>query len=155
MKTLVVYYTRTGYTKIVAESVAKGLDCDIEEIVDNKKRNGFIGSAGAYLSPVNKKTTIEEIKADLRKYDTVIVGTPIWWYTISPAAREFITKNKSKIDDMALFYTCGKDTRINVEADVTDLFGKSPSANVGIESETIKNKTFEKKVDSFVMELKR
>ena len=155
MKNFVLYYTRIGNTKIVAESIAKWLDCEIEEIMDNKKRIGFIGSTGAYLSPINKKITIEKIKADLRKYDTVIVGTPILWNTISPVAIELFSKYKSEIDDMALFYTCSKDARINVKADVTDLFGKPPSATVGIESETLKNKIFERKVELFIKELKK
>jgi len=155
MKMLIVYFTRTGNTKVVAEWLAKELDCDIEEIVDNKKRTGFIGSAGAYLSPINKKTTIKKIKADLEKYDKIILGTPTWWYTIAPAAREFITKNKSKINNIALFYTCDKETKIKAVADVKDLFGKAPSPAVCIESGTIKDKTFRKKIDWFVKELNK
>lgn len=152
MKALVVYFTRTGNTKVVAEFLAGKLDCDIEEIVDDKKRTGFIGSAGAYISPINKKTTIKKIKADLKKYDTIILGTPIWWYTIAPAAREFITKNKSRINDIALFYTCVKETKIKAVEDVKDHFGKAPCSAVCIESESIKNMTFGKKIESFIKE---
>ncbi len=150
MKTLVIYFTRSGNTKVVAEKLANKIDCDIEEIVDNKKRTGFIGSAGAYLSPINKKTTIKDIRSDLGKYDLVIIGTPVWWYTISPALTEFLSRYKEKMTDVALMYTCDKDMKINAEADVKDLFGKAAVSTIGIESGSIKDKTFEKKLDEFI-----
>jgi flavodoxin len=40
MKSLVVYYTRTGKTKSAAEAIATQLGADIEEIVDLKKTAG-------------------------------------------------------------------------------------------------------------------
>jgi flavodoxin len=43
MKTLVVYYSRTGTTRKVAEAIAGILRCDIEEVVDTKKRSGILG----------------------------------------------------------------------------------------------------------------
>lgn len=155
MKTLVAYFTRTGNTKVAAKELAKKLDCDIEEIVDNKKRTGVIGSTGAYISPINKKTTIKKIKADLEEYDMVILGTPIWWYTISPATREFVKKYKGKIDKFSLLYTCDKDIKVNAEKELKELFGKAPVLTMGIESGTIKRGKFKKKLDKFKKKLNK
>ena len=47
MKSLVVYYTRTGNTKFVAETIAAELGSDIEEVVDIKKREGTLGYMSA------------------------------------------------------------------------------------------------------------
>lgn len=33
---------------------------------------------------------IRQINADLSKYDTVILGTPVWWYTFAPAMNSFL-----------------------------------------------------------------
>jgi hypothetical protein len=47
MKTLVVYYSRTGNAKFVAETAAKELGADVEEIVDRKSRAGPLGWVSA------------------------------------------------------------------------------------------------------------
>ncbi len=46
MKSLVVYYTRTGNTRFVAQTIAAEIGADVEEVVDLKKRSGVLG----YLS---------------------------------------------------------------------------------------------------------
>jgi flavodoxin len=43
MKALVVFYSRTGATKQVAEALAESLNCDSEELIDTKKRGGPLG----------------------------------------------------------------------------------------------------------------
>lgn len=40
---LVVYYSRTGATRKVAEYITKQLGADMEEIIDMKKRSGIWG----------------------------------------------------------------------------------------------------------------
>ena len=43
MKTLIVYYSRTGLTKKIATHISETLKADIDEIIDTKKRSGAIG----------------------------------------------------------------------------------------------------------------
>ena len=43
MKILVVFYSRTGNTKKIGEEISKNLKSDIDEIIDQKSRNGAIG----------------------------------------------------------------------------------------------------------------
>ncbi|HYC20302.1 MAG TPA: hypothetical protein VEF35_06785 [Candidatus Bathyarchaeia archaeon] len=40
MKSLVVFYLRTGSTKRLGEALAQLLECHSEELVDTKKRSG-------------------------------------------------------------------------------------------------------------------
>ncbi len=153
MNALVVYFTRTGNTKALAEALAKEMDCDIEEIVDNKKRTGVIGSAGAYLAPINKKTTIKKVKAKVSDYDLVIIGTPVWWYTNSPATNEFMKMYKGKIKKAALFYTCDVDKGVNSERDFKKDLGKKATITYGFTSGAIKNGSFKKKMKKFAKEV--
>jgi flavodoxin len=42
-KVLVVFYSKTGHTREIAQDIAKHLDADLEEITDQKKRTGLLG----------------------------------------------------------------------------------------------------------------
>ena len=57
MKSLVVYYSRTGNAKFVAETVAAELGSDIEEVVDLKKRDGKLGWISASRDASGGKQT--------------------------------------------------------------------------------------------------
>ena len=46
LKSLVVYYTRRGNARFVAETIAAEVGADVEEVIDLKKRSGILG----YLS---------------------------------------------------------------------------------------------------------
>ena len=103
---LVVYYSRTGKTKNVAEDLVKSLRCDVEQIIDTKKRGGPIGflSAGKDAGQGNL-TTIEEPKFDPSKYNLVIIGTPVWNDTVSTPVRTYLFMHKEKIANAAFFLT--------------------------------------------------
>jgi flavodoxin len=47
MKTLVIFYSRSGKTKKVAEAISEILKCDKEEIFDIKSREGVVGFLSA------------------------------------------------------------------------------------------------------------
>jgi len=55
MKSLVVFYSRTGATKLVGESLDEMLDCDSEELFDTKKRSGPLGYVTAGRDALAKK----------------------------------------------------------------------------------------------------
>ena len=75
MKTLVVYYSRSGNTKKIAEEISSKLKCEIEEIVDSKNRKGMLGWIISAIDAHSKLTTIGEIIKDPTKYDLIVIGT--------------------------------------------------------------------------------
>ena len=96
MKKLVVFYSYTGHTKMIAENIQQKLNCDILEIkpvkpystdyqtvVDEEQNNSSVG----------KTPDIQKIDKNLNDYDEIIIGTPVWWYTIAPVIRTFLTQN--------------------------------------------------------------
>jgi flavodoxin len=112
MKSLVVYYTRTGKTRFVAESIAAELGAEIEEIVDLKKREGKIGwiMAGKDASRKNLTEIVQTTKAP-QDYDLIVIGTPIWAWSPTPAVRTYIKQNKLSGKRVALFYTSDGDIK--------------------------------------------
>jgi flavodoxin len=116
VKSLVVYYTRTGTAKFVAETVAAELGSDVEEVVDLKKREGKLGwlSAGKDASG-EKLTEIAPAKRVPADYDLVILGTPIWAWRPTPAIRTFLNQNDLSGKKVALFFTSDGNPKQAVE----------------------------------------
>jgi hypothetical protein len=78
MKTLVVFYSRTGITRKVAETIARILSGDVEEIFAREDRSDFSGFDLSREEAVLKKpAAIKATKRDPARYDLTIVGTPI------------------------------------------------------------------------------
>jgi flavodoxin len=116
MKSLVVYYTRTGNAKFVAETVAATIGADIEEVVDLKKRSGPLGFInGGKDATQGKETEIGETKRSAKDYDLVILGTPVWASAPTPAIRTYIKRNELADKKVALFFTCGKENQKAIE----------------------------------------
>jgi flavodoxin len=116
MKSLVVYYTRTGNTKFVAETIAAEMGSDIEEVVDLKNRQGKLGwmSAGRD-GTAGKETQIAQTTRVPSDYDLVIIGTPIWAWRPSAAIRTYLGKNDFSGRKLALFFTMDSNLKQAVE----------------------------------------
>ena len=107
MKALVVYYSRTGNTKSVAEEIAAELGADVDEVVDLKKREGRMGYLSASIDATsNRETNISETKKNPADYDLIVIGTPVWFYSPSSAIRTYIAKHDVSGKNVALFFTC-------------------------------------------------
>ena len=107
MSSLVVYYSRSGKTKVVAEKIAEVLNADNEEIVDLKDRKGWIGFLkSGFDATIGRETRIAEMKKSITNYDLVVMGTPIWNSRPTPAIRTFIIQNDFSERNVAIFCTC-------------------------------------------------
>ena len=108
MTSLVIFYSRTGTTKKIANIVSEKLSCDCEEIFDTKNRLGFFGWLRSGKDAMMKKLTIlKEITKNPESYDLIIIGTPIWSSNMSTPIRTYIADNKDKLKDVAFFCTEG------------------------------------------------
>lgn len=159
MKTLVVYYSRTGATRKVAEKIAFLLGSDIGEIVDLKNRKGVFGFLSAGYSAFTRKLT--EIKApekDPSAYDLIVVGTPIWAGNITPAARTYLSRiavEGGARKKYALFYTStSADEQKKAVGDFCSLIKGKPVAALSVSSKEVESGAFEQKVRSFADALK-
>lgn len=152
MKTLVVYYSRTGNTKKVGEAIAKQLKSDIEQIEDVKSRLGPIGWLRSGREAKNKKLVeIKPTKKDPSRYDLVVIGTPVWAATVSSPVRTYLSKYKFK--RVAFFCTCGGIRSKILEA-VEEVCGKRPIAALEIKAKEMKERSYVSKIKEFVAKLK-
>lgn len=95
-KKLVVFYSYTGHTRYIANIIKEKLNCDILEIKPIKPYStDYDTVVDQYQNNERAKETpiIEKIDIDLNEYSKIIVGTPVWWYTITPPIRTFLKEN--------------------------------------------------------------
>lgn len=108
MKSLIVYYTRSGNTRFVAETIAAEIGSDVEEVVDLKKRSGVLGYlSGGSAARRGKETEIAPTKKSPSEYDLVIVGSPIWAGRRAPAITTYLKMNDVSGKKVAVFFTQG------------------------------------------------
>lgn len=95
-KKLIVYYSYTGHTKMIAEEIKKKLSCDILELktqIPYSSDYQTVVEEEQNNSSNDKERSIVEITKDLNEYDEIIIGSPVWWYTITPVIRTFLKEN--------------------------------------------------------------
>lgn len=96
MKKLIVYFSYTGNTKMIANKIKDKLDCDILEIQTVKPYSNdydTVVNDEQNSEASNHLPEIKKIDIDLNKYDEIILGTPVWWYRPVPAIRTFLNQN--------------------------------------------------------------
>jgi flavodoxin len=153
MKALVVFYSRTGTTKQIAEELAQSLNCDSEELIDTKKRSGPLGFVAAGRDATQKKLTkLADIKHDPSLYDMVILGTPIWAGTLSSATRTYIVNNKSKFEQVAFFCTNGSGGQ-QLFAEMEALCERRPVSTLALPQTEVKKGVYQDKLRQFVERL--
>lgn len=109
-KTLIVYFSWSGNTRAVANTIQELTDCDIVEIE----------VAEPYSSVYNEVTARarQELDNDIRpalvtqvenidEYDTLIVGTPIWSSRLAPPVKSFLAMYDLTGKKIAPFCTHG------------------------------------------------
>lgn len=93
---IIIYFTYTGNTKKIAEKIKEKLNCDILEIktvIPYSKDYDTVVNDEQNSEASNRLPEIQNINIDLRNYDEIILGTPVWWYRPVPAIRTFLTQN--------------------------------------------------------------
>jgi flavodoxin len=106
-RALVVFYSRDGHTKQVAQKLAQMFQADVEELQDLKKRTGPAGNIAAGKDALaGNLTKIAPLKNNPLLYDIILIGTPSWFSNPAPAIRTFIAQNqKISVKNIGLFGT--------------------------------------------------
>lgn len=102
---LVVYYSRTGKTRLVAHELARLLDADLEEVREEKGRAGFLGFLGAGRDAMRKRPArlVSEHSRGPRK--VVVLGMPVWAWSPPPAARAYLAQVPPQGAGLCVFCT--------------------------------------------------
>ena len=153
MRTLIVYYSRTGITEAVASTIAELLDGDMEKIEDTKNRDGAMRFIVACKDGVMKKTAeIKPVDHDPAGYDMVIIGSPVWANTMTPAIRRFLSDYGKSIRKAATFVTTNTSGIESTNKAMEELIEGEVVASAGFLRKHVKRETAE--ITSFVEKLR-
>ena len=98
MKTLVVYYSRSGNTELVARRRAEETGADVlwlDTVDDFYGMNGFVNALKATFR--KKPMLLFPYDTDVSSYDKVIICTPVWGGSISLPMLEFCRRERHNI----------------------------------------------------------
>ncbi len=144
MKSLVVFYSRTGNTKKIAEEIGKSLQCDVEGLHDEKKRTGVLGYLRSGRDAMTKqKTAINDVQHQLKEYDCIIIGTPIWAWTMWAPVRTFLEQYKSECRNVAFFTISDSTPGDQTFSQMEDVCGKHPIATLSVTKKELSANSFQ------------
>ena len=95
MSTLVVFFSLDGNTKFIAEQIAEAIDADIVSLNTRKKypakgfKKYFCGGKDVLFG---EKPELANGKIDWERYDTIIIGSPVWAGSCAPPVRTFLSE---------------------------------------------------------------
>ena len=88
MKTLVVYYSKSGNTKKVAEALIQKLGCDSAELEYDETAKSISGGA------------------DPSGYERVVLLSPIWAFSLAEPMKLYLHEHGKQIQAYSLIVTC-------------------------------------------------
>ncbi len=108
MKVLVVFYSRTGTTRRLAEAAARVAGWDVEELIDTRPRAGLLGYLRSAIDGTFERLTqLRATRTNPADYDLVVVGTPVWNASLSSPVRTWLTERRDQLKRVAFFVTLG------------------------------------------------
>lgn len=108
MRTLVVYYSRTGNTRRIGDELATALGADVEVLEETRERLGRLGYLRSGLDAgMRKASPLQPLHREPSAYELLVVGTPIWVSTVSAPVRAFLMTYCRPAHRVAWFCTYG------------------------------------------------
>lgn len=114
MKNLVVYFSASGVTEKLAKRLAEAIGSDIFEIVPRQKYTvkdldwtDKNSRSSLEMADINSRPEIIKINFDIKNYDNIFIGFPIWWYREPSVVDTFLEQYDFKNKRIIPFATSG------------------------------------------------
>lgn len=151
---LVVYFSRTGYTKRVADRIAQAVGGDCEPIKERSGRTGFLGYWRSAREALRKTAAdIEQSSANPHDYPLIVLGTPVWAGNMSSPMRAYIARHRRDFGRVALFCTQGGSGGEKVLRAMAGLCERSPVATACFNDSEIDRDLLGVKLQAFMAAL--
>jgi menaquinone-dependent protoporphyrinogen IX oxidase len=152
---LVIFFSRSGTTRRIATTLSAMLGGSVEEIVEDRGRGGFLGYCRSVIEARRKRLpNILSARNDPSSFDLVVIGTPVWAWSVSSPVRAYLTANKGRLPAVAFFCTLGGAGSETAFAQMQDIVGKPPRATCAITAREIASGGEASQLANFVQALR-
>jgi len=125
MRTLVVYYSKTGTTKKVALAVIAEMNCDFDEL------------------RYDEKTDSVDYARDPSEYERIILLAPVWAFALAKPMKQYIAEHKSNIKQYDLIVTCGSFGLRGCIKNCLASIGKQPENALKLKAKDVKQGSYD------------
>lgn len=128
---LIVYYSRSGSSEIVAKKLAVALACDLDRITyaDGRESAGALSFAAAMEESGRRETApIAGDAHDPGSYNRILFISPLWSQALATPVRSYMQAHQGEINEYDLFIVCGSGGLDGAVQDAESVLKKPPRA---------------------------
>jgi len=150
---LVTFHSRSGNTRRIAQALARRLHADLDEIRIVQPLKGPLGYAMCAIEAIACLTpALRPAGKDPAAYDLVVIGTPVWFWSLSSPVRSWLAGHRVGTRRVAFFCTMGASGASRVFATMQSLAGRKPVATLALTERELRDGA-DRKIDAFVSSL--
>lgn len=152
MRTLILFYSRSGTTSAAAHVLAERLDADLGEITCDRYRWPVLGYARAGYDSLKRIVPPISIPSEqIESYDRLVVGTPIWTSYPATPMRAFLSENTEWPKHIALFVTFGGHSPPEKAlAEMASMLPQKPEARLALHADDVKEGRIVERAANFI-----
>lgn len=140
MKVLTVWYSRSGNTTKAARAIMRALEDQGEVTVENQElkevgtqREGVLGWLKSGRDAMKRRDVqMRPVLFNVADFDLVVIGTPVWAFTMTPAVRKFCAEHGPQCSRVAFFCTMGGKGDERTFREMAQVCGKEPVATLAL-----------------------
>ncbi|MCF2872455.1 hypothetical protein L0664_15375 [Octadecabacter sp. G9-8] len=155
MKSLILFYSRTGTTMNVANALGAALSADIKEIKCPRYQGGWFAYLRAgYDSVKGRLPPIDVPDLSIEGYDLVIIGAPIWTSYPALPLRSFLAQKPRLSGRVAVFFTFGGHSPAEKAVKMVESLLSVPlEATLALPHDQVVSGQYEAAIDTFIAKL--
>lgn len=149
-RVLVAFHSRTGYTRRVAQALARALQADLEPIEPARMRRGLLGHLRCALEALGRvEPEIRPPAHDPAAYELLVIGTPVWMWRLASPVRTYAAGHARGARRVAFFCTMGSQGSDGVFAELASLARRPPAATLALTDREI-DRGYAPRLEAFV-----
>lgn len=157
MKSLIVYYSKTGVVDEMAKLIAKKTDSDLYRIQSASEYDPDMWKAWDQAQEEIAENNMPQLIGtlpDISHYDQVIIGGPVWGYSISNPIHSYLNKTDFKGKPVSAFWTYYDHDEKYIETLNNSLINATYRSGLALSMSIIHNpQILDTKVNDWVNEL--